>query len=235
MGFLATFCHGASIVYPSDVFDASKVLDSVYAEKCTILLGVPTMFVAELEALKKKSYTINTIRNGITGGSLVPGSLMKQLERKMGCKKMLVVYGMTETSPVTFMTRPDDDDERSIKTLGNILPHTSAKIVDKQGQLVRRGQRGELCISGYTLQKGYLRNEEATEKAMKSDEDGVVWLHTGDECAIDDDGYCIMTGRIKDIIIRGMYLQMSPNRIYTLTTTCQGVRTFILAKLKTVS
>lgn len=203
IGFLSTFTHGTSIIFPSDAFDANQVLDALMSERCTALLGVPTMFLAELEANKKKRYKITTVKTGLAAGSPVPMALMKRLEAEMGITCMLIAYGMTETSPVTLMSSLSDTVEKRTKTIGTIMAHTGAKIVDGEGNVVRRGVRGEICTSGYALQKGYWHNEAKTQEVMKLDEEGIRWMHTGDEGFIDHEGYCTITGRIKDIIIRG--------------------------------
>lgn len=203
IGFLGAFTHGSSIVFPSDHFDAGAVVEAVYREKATALLGVPTMFMAELDVVRNKQYEVKTIRVGLVAGSPVPSSLMEKLKREMGVGDMLIAYGMTETSPVTFISSLDDPLDRRATSLGRVMPHTSAKVINKQGELVKRGKRGEICTSGYALQKGYLNDEAQTQKVIKRDEDGVLWMHTGDECVIDHEGYCYVTGRIKDIIIRG--------------------------------
>lgn len=130
---------------------------------------------------------------------------MNQLREDMGVQKMLIAYGMTETSPVTFITSIEDGDEKGTSTVGRVLPHTGAKVVGKGGEVLRRGERGELCTSGFALQKGYWRNEEKTREVMRVDGDGVLWMHTGDEAFIDEDGYAHITGRIKDLIIRGKF------------------------------
>lgn len=203
MGFLGAFTHGSTIVFPCDQFEPDLVLDAIVREKCTVLYGVPTMFIAELEANKTKQYKINSVRTGLAAGSSVPVALMRQLSHGFGVKNMMIAYGMTETSPVTFITSFSDPEEKRIKTVGKVMPHTAAKVVDREGNIVKRGSPGELCTSGYALQKGYWRNQAKTDEAMKRDEQGQLWMLTGDECVIDDEGYCRVTGRIKDIIIRG--------------------------------
>jgi mevalonyl-CoA ligase len=210
MGFLGAFTHGSTIVFPCDQFDPDQVLDALYANKCTALLGVPTMFIAEIEANKTKRLDISSVRTGLAAGSSVSPTLMNQLEREFGIQGMLIAYGMTETSPVTFITSLQDNVERRTKTVGRVLPHTMAKVIDRQGNILTRGARGELCTSGYALQKGYYNNRVKTDEAMKRDENGILWMYTGDECVIDEEGYCSVTGRIKDIIIRGKYLPLSP-------------------------
>ncbi|KAJ0371548.1 hypothetical protein COL26b_009639 [Colletotrichum chrysophilum] len=199
----AAFSCGSSIIFPSDSFNAQRTIDAIINEKATALLGVPTMFIAELEALKKSGHRISTVRTGLAAGSPVPPPLMESLRKEMQIGGMLIAYGMTETSPVTFITALGDTDDRMFKSLGKVLPHTSAKIVDTNGNIVPRGTRGEICTSGFALQKGYWKDEERTQEVMRRDEDGVTWMHTGDEGFIDDEGYGHITGRIKDLIIRG--------------------------------
>lgn len=207
LGFLASFTHGSSIVFPSDFFDVKKVVNAIMDEDATVLLGVPTMYVAELEVMAKTGQRPRRLRTGLASGSAVSQGLMNHLREKMGVEKMLIAYGMTETSPVTFITSLEDSDEKGTTTVGRVIPHTAAKVVDKKGRILARGERGELCTSGFALQKGYWKNEEKTREAMKRDGDGVLWMHTGDEALLDADGYAHITGRIKDIIIRGPVLQ----------------------------
>ncbi|KAJ5103934.1 acetyl-CoA synthetase-like protein [Penicillium argentinense] len=203
LGFLASYTHGSSIVFPSDFFDVRKVVDAIMIEDATVLLGVPTMYVAELEVMSKTNQRPRRLRTGLASGSVVSRGLMDQLRQKMGVESMLIAYGMTETSPVTFITALNDPLSKATTTVGRIIPHTSAKVIDKNGNLLRRGERGELCTSGFALQKGYWKNQEKTMEVMKPDENGVLWMHTGDEAQLDDDGYAHITGRIKDMIIRG--------------------------------
>ncbi|KAI9925758.1 hypothetical protein ASPWEDRAFT_158213 [Aspergillus wentii DTO 134E9] len=203
MGFLASFTHGSSIIFPSDFFNPAAVVDALIAENATVLLGVPTMYIAEMEVMQKTGQKPTSLRTGLASGSAVSMTLMNTLRGRMGVEKMLIAYGMTETSPVTFITSMDDSDEKRSSTIGKVMPHCAAKIVDKKGDIVDRGVRGEICTSGYVLQKGYWRNEEKTREVMKVDDEGVVWMYTGDEGYIDEEGYGHVTGRIKDIIIRG--------------------------------
>lgn len=206
LGFLSSFSHGSSIVFPSDSYDASAVLDAIAAEGCTALLGVPTMLLAQLDLLKTKPHhEIKTLRVGLAAGSTVPRHLRKRLDAEMGLGKVLVAYGMTETSPVSFMIDYDDPPERMRQGLGKVMPHTTAKVVDAQGRTLPAGHRGELCVSGYSLMKGYLNNPKATGEVMVRDDEGVTWMRTGDECVIDEEGYCEITGRLKDLIIRGAF------------------------------
>lgn len=204
LGFLSSFSHGSSIVFPSDSYDASAVLDAIAAKGCTALLGVPTMLLAQLDLLKTRPHNeIKTLRVGLAAGSTVPRHLRKRLDAEMGLGKVLVAYGMTETSPVSFMIDYDDPLVRMREGLGKVMPHTTAKVVDAQGCTLPVGHRGELCVSGYSLMKGYLNNPKATGEVMVRGDEGVTWMRTGDECVIDVDGYCEITGRLKDLIIRG--------------------------------
>ncbi|KAH7176870.1 hypothetical protein EDB81DRAFT_898353 [Dactylonectria macrodidyma] len=203
LGFMACFTHGSSIILPSDSFDASQVLQSITHESATVLYGVPTMFVAELEIADKIGWAPKTLRLGLSAGSAMPAALGKKLAVKMGLDKVLIGYGMTETSPVTFLTDVEDSLERRLNSIGRIIPHAMGKVIDSSGNILPRGQRGELCTAGFGLQKGYWRNQAKTDEVMKKDKDGVLWMHTGDEVYIDDEGYAYITGRIKDMIIRG--------------------------------
>lgn len=208
IGFLAAFCSGSKIVFPSAAFDVNSTLDSMAEEKATALLGVPAMLLSLLNAQKTSPRRIDTVRTGVAAASPVPPSLMARLESELGIREVLIAYGMTETSPVTFITTPQDDRDSRFNTVGRVLPHTGAKIVNAAGEVVGRGVRGEICTSGFALQKGYWNNEAQTQHVMRKGDDGVVWMHTGDEGFLDDAGYCHVTGRIKDIIIRG---ELSPS------------------------
>ena len=206
MGFLGSFTNGSTIIFPSDQHNATETLEVLVRENCSSLYGVPTMFVATLEANKSRKHKLPFLRKGLAAGSPVPRALMKVLERDMGIKTTLIAYGMTETSPVTSMTAIDDSLDQRMKTVGRVLPHTGLKIVDEQGNVVPRGVRGEICTSGYALQKGYWKNENKTKEVMRRDSNKILWMHTGDEGLLDGDGFCWITGRIKDLIIRGTSL-----------------------------
>ena len=171
------------------------------------------MFIAELDANRLKKRQITSLRTGMAAGAPVPSRVMDRLEKEMNVRGMLIAYGMTETSPVTFMTSMHDTQERRLTTVGTVMPHTGAKILTSNGEIAPRGVRGELCTSGYALQKGYLNNEAKTQEAMRMDDAGVLWMYTGDEGVIDEHGYCSITGRIKDIIIRGQCLPVLTVRI----------------------
>ncbi|KAI1846883.1 hypothetical protein JX265_004853 [Neoarthrinium moseri] len=203
MGLLASFCYGSSIMFPSDNFSAESTIQAVVQHKATALLGVPTMFISELAVVKEKGYELTTIRTGLAAGAMVPSKLMKDIREQMNIEGMLIAYGMTETSPVTFITSIDDSQEKRFTTIGRVFPHTSAKVVNSRGDALPFGQRGEICTSGFALQKGYWKDEERTKQVMRPDENGVIWMHTGDEGFIGSDGYGRITGRIKDLIIRG--------------------------------
>lgn len=220
LGFLSSFFYGSSIVFPSDYFDVAKVVDAIIDEDATVLLGVPTMYVAELEVMAKTGQRPRRLRTGLASGSAVSQNLMNQLREIMGVEKMLIAYGMTETSPVSFITSLDDSDEKGTTTVGRVIPHTAAKVIDEKGNTLARGQQGELCTSGFVLQKGYWKNEEKTKEVMRRDENGVLWMHTGDEAMIDSDGYAHITGRIKDLIIRGTFNSLIQIPKPALTDVC---------------
>jgi mevalonyl-CoA ligase len=203
MGFLPSFTHGSTIVFPSDRFKARQTLDAVEAQKAMALLGVPTMFISELEQMETQPQRITTVRTSLVAGSPVSPSLMDELRAKMNIQGMLIAYGMTETSPVTFITSLGDPDDRMLTSLGRVLPHTAAKIVDTGGNIFAISERGEICTTGFALQKGYYRDDIKTQEAMRLDENGVSWMHTGEEGYLDEEGYGFITGRIKDLIIRG--------------------------------
>ena len=155
MGFLAAFTHSSRVVFPSDQFEPNQVLDALGQEHCTILLGVPTMFIAEMEANATRGYRFESLKRGLAAGAPVPAATMRLLREKMGIEQVQIAYGMTETSPISFMTPLSDNDETRSTTVGKILPHTSAKVIDSKGNILPRGIPGELCDSGYLLQKGY--------------------------------------------------------------------------------
>ncbi|PYI11406.1 acetyl-CoA synthetase-like protein [Aspergillus sclerotiicarbonarius CBS 121057] len=202
-GMLAAVTHGSAVVFPHADFDAAATVDALVAERCTLLHGVPAMLTAVLHYVWQTKAPIRGIRTGIVAGSKVPPTLLVELKKELGYRDIAITYGMTETSPASFMTKASDTREQKLKTVGTLLPHVSAKIVDQHHHVLPRGDRGELCVSGYLLQQGYYRNPEKTREVMIHDKDGVLWMHTGDEAVIDEQGYCHITGRIKDIIIRG--------------------------------
>jgi fatty-acyl-CoA synthase len=199
IGVLGAFTHG-SCLCPVVAFDAKQVLETVHRERCTALYGVPTMFIAELEYPDFKNYDLTSLRTGVMAGALCPEPLMRRVMTEMHLPEITIAYGMTESSPGITMTPRDSSVAQRSQTVGPVLPELEVKIVDPAtGEPRARGERGELCCRGYNVMKGYYNNPEATRAAI--DEDG--WLHTGDEASLDPDGCFRITGRIKDIIIRG--------------------------------
>ena len=197
---LACLSHGATIVLPAAHFDAGAILAAVEEERCTALHGVPTMFVAELADDDFGKYDLSSLRTGIMAGAPCPPKLMRQVIGEMGCEEILIAYGQTEASPVTHITRPTDAFERRVETVGTNLPHQEAKVVDPEtGKTVPFGVQGELCFRGYHVMHGYFEQQDATREAI--DDGG--WLHSGDLGVMDEDGYVRITGRLKDMIIRG--------------------------------
>ncbi|MEC2181353.1 AMP-binding protein [Bacillus spizizenii] len=199
LGVLACVSVGAAMI-PVQEFDPVTVLKMVEKEKCTALHGVPTMFIAELHHPDFDAYDLSTLRTGIMAGSPCPSEVMKAVIEKMGMKDITIAYGQTEASPVITQTRAHDSFLRRVETTGRALPHAEVKIVEPGTcQEVQRGVQGELCTRGYHVMKGYYKDEEATRKAINPD----GWLFTGDLAVMDEDGYCRITGRLKDMLIRG--------------------------------
>ena len=199
MSNLMSVVHGVTMVYPSPGFDPLAVLEAVEAERCTILHGVPTMFIAELEHPDFARFDLSSLRVGLMGGSPCPEELMRKVMTRMHLRDIGIGYGMTETSPVSFQTSLDDPLEIRVATIGRIHPHLEAKVVHPEtGEIVPRGEPGELCVRGYSVMLGYWGEPERTAEAIR---DG--WMHTGDLVTIDDAGYARVVGRIKDMIIRG--------------------------------
>ena len=200
MGNLAATSHGAAMVIPAPGFDPELTLAAVAKERCTSLYGVPTMFIAELAVPDFESYDLTSLRTGIMAGSPCPVEVMKQVIARMGMTEVQIAYGMTETSPVSTQTRADDSVERRVSTVGRVLPHLESKIVDPDtGLTVPRGTPGELCTRGYSVMLGYWEEPAKTAEAI----DSARWMHTGDLGVMDDEGYINITGRIKDMVIRG--------------------------------
>ncbi|MFZ2529789.1 MAG: AMP-binding protein [Rhodococcus sp. (in: high G+C Gram-positive bacteria)] len=200
MGNLACTSHGAAIVFPAPSFDPALTLAAVAEERCTSLYGVPTMFIAELAEPDFDDYDLSSLRTGIMAGSPCPVEVMKQVIDRMGMTEVAICYGMTETSPVSLQTRSDDTIEQRTATVGRVGPHLEVKIVDPvSGLTVPRGEPGELCTRGYSVMLGYWDQPEKTAEAI----DAARWMHTGDIGIMDADGYVSITGRIKDMVIRG--------------------------------
>jgi fatty-acyl-CoA synthase len=199
MGTLAAVATGATMV-PLILFDPLEVLKAVEMEKCTALYGVPTMFIAELNHPEFIKYNLSSLRTGIMAGSPCPTEIMKKVVHDMGAKEITIAYGQTESSPVITQTRPYDSIERRVSTVGSALENVEVKIVDPtSGEVVPNGVQGELCTRGYLVMKGYYKMEDQTRDTI--DTEG--WLHTGDLATMDEEGYIVITGRLKDMIIRG--------------------------------
>jgi fatty-acyl-CoA synthase len=199
LGNLACTTHGATIVIPSPSFEPAAALRAVSEERCTSLLGVPTMFIAELALPDFASYDLSSLRTGIMAGSPCPTEVMRLCINDMHMTEVTICYGMTETSPVSTQTAADDPLDKRVGTVGRVHPHVEVKIIDAAGRLVARGEKGELCTRGYSVMLGYWTEPTMTAQAI--DETG--WMHTGDLATMDEDGYVDIGGRIKDLIIRG--------------------------------
>ena len=198
MGVLGCVSQGAAMVFPGEGFDPRETLDAVSRIRCTALYGVPTMFIAMLELLESDTFDLSRLRTGIMAGASCPIEVMRRVIGEMNMREITICYGMTETSPVSFQSLVDDPLERRVTTVGRIHPHVEAKVVDESGAAVPLGERGELLTRGYAVMKGYWNDEERTREAIS---DG--WMHTGDLAEIDSEGFCVITGRVKDMIIRG--------------------------------
>ncbi|KAL4895478.1 hypothetical protein BDV59DRAFT_155820 [Aspergillus ambiguus] len=227
LGYMATATHGSAIVFPTESFNAKAALTAVQEERCTALYGVPTMFLEELSLLQDgevSSEGFQYLRTGIAAGSSIPAELMKKLHKTLNLTELTICYGMTETSPVSAMTTTDDPIEKRINTVGRLMPHVVAKVVDPadRSQTLPVNVRGELAVSGYLLMKEYWDDPERTAEVMFPDEEGKVWMHTGDEASMSPDGYVTITGRIKDLIIRGGE-NIHPLEIENCLLTCPGV------------
>jgi fatty-acyl-CoA synthase len=197
---LACLTHGSTIVIPAPHFEAGATLAAIQQERCTAVHGVPTMFIEELERPDFRSFDLTSLRTGIMAGAPCPPQLLRRVMEEMGCREILVGYGQTEASPVTHLTRPGDHPQRRIETVGINLPHQEVKVVDpRSGATVPAGEQGEVCFRGYHVMRGYYGQEQATREAI--DEAG--WLHSGDLGVMDGDGYLRITGRLRDMIIRG--------------------------------
>jgi fatty-acyl-CoA synthase len=199
LGNLACTTHGATIVIPNWTFDPAATLEAVTRERCTSLYGVPTMFIAELTLESFKSYDLSSLRTGIMAGSPCPVEVMKRVQSEMHMPEVTICYGMTETSPVSTQSLTNDPLEKRTATVGRVHPHVEIKIVDRDGEIVERGTPGELCTRGYCVMLGYWENPGATAEAI----DAARYMHTGDIATMDEEGYLNISGRIKDMVIRG--------------------------------
>jgi len=199
IGNLGCLTHGAAMVYPSEAFDPLATLETIAAERCTAVYGVPTMFIAEMDHPDFAKFDLTSLRTGMMAGSPCPIEVMKRAFSLMHLYEVAIGYGMTETSPASFASATDDPIKRRVSTVGRILPHVEAKVVDAEGRIVPRGTAGELSTRGYLVMLGNWDDEEKTREAI----DAAGWMHTGDLATIDEEGYCNIVGRIKDMVIRG--------------------------------
>ncbi len=200
MGVIGAFSHGATVIFPAPSFDPEATLRAVEAERATALYGVPTMFIAELGHADFATFDLTSLRTGIMAGSPCPVEVMKRVVSEMHMAEVAIAYGMTETSPVSTMTSMDDDLDRRTSTVGTVMPHVEVKIVDPAtGMELPRNTPGELCTRGYSVMLGYWLEPERTAEAI----DSAGWMHTGDLALMDDEGYVNISGRIKDMVIRG--------------------------------
>ena len=200
IGNLCCTSHGSTMVIPNDSFDPKLTLEVVEKEKCTSLYGVPTMFIATLHELDLKNYDLSSLRTGVMAGAVCPPEVMKRVENQMNMKEVTICYGMTETSPVSTQTKIGTPFEKQIHSVGTIHDHLEIKIINPEtGKIVNRGENGELCTRGYSVMLKYWDNPEATHQVL----DSARWMHTGDLAMMDEEGYIHISGRIKDLIIRG--------------------------------
>jgi fatty-acyl-CoA synthase len=204
IGILAAVTHGAASIIPGPVFNAESTLEAAHHGQATSLLGVPTMFMAELQLLdhlaeKGKNLDLSRLRTGVMAGTSCPTKTMREIIDILGIEEIGICYGMTETSPVNHQTMPDDPVEKRVETVGRVGPHIEVKIVDEEGAPVDRGVQGELLVRGYPVMQGYWDMPEKTGEAIDADN----WMHSGDLATMDADGYVQITGRIKDMVIRG--------------------------------
>ena len=199
LGVLACVASGATMVFPGEGFDAGATLAAVQRHRCTALHGVPTMFIALLAHPQRAQFDVSTLRTGIMAGAPCPVDTMRALVAEMHLSQITIAYGMTETSPVSFQSAVDDPVDKRVGTVGRIHPHVEVKIIDAQGRIVPVGQPGELCTRGYSVMRGYFDEPERTREVL----DDAGWMHTGDLATIDAEGWCNITGRLKDMLIRG--------------------------------
>jgi fatty-acyl-CoA synthase len=200
LGNLACTTHASTMVIPGEAYDPLAVMQTVQDERCTSLYGVPTMFIGELNHPEFRSFDFSTLRTGIMAGAPCPVEVMKKVKTDMHIDGITIMYGMTETSPVSTQSAIGDPLEKQVGTVGRVYPHVEIKVISPEtGEIVRRGETGELCTRGYSVMLGYWNNEEATRQAI----DAARWMHTGDLAIMDEEGYLSIVGRIKDMIIRG--------------------------------
>jgi fatty-acyl-CoA synthase len=219
LGNMTAVVAGAAMVIPAPQFDPLATLEAVEEERCTAVYGVPTMFIAELEHPEFSRFDLRSLRTGIMAGSPCPIEVMKRVVERMHCREITIAYGLTETSPVVTQTTTEDPIELRVTTVGKPLPHTEIKIADTEtGHPVPIGATGELWARGYMVMKGYYKDPDATRRVLDSD----GWLHSGDLAIMDENGYCRITGRVKDMIIRGGE-NIYPREIEEFLYTCPGI------------
>jgi fatty-acyl-CoA synthase len=199
IGNMAALTHGCTMVYPGEGFDPLLTLQTVQDERCTALYGVPTMFIAELDHPEFSRFDLSSLRTGVMAGAPCPIEVMRRVVDRMNMREITICYGMTETSPVSFQSATDDPLERRVSTVGQVHPHTEAKIIDAEGRIVPCGELGELCTRGYSVMLGYWGDDAKTAEVI----DAARWMHTGDLATMDAQGYGNIVGRIKDVVIRG--------------------------------
>jgi fatty-acyl-CoA synthase len=200
LGNLACLAHGATVVLPGESFDAGECLAAIEGERCTSVYGVPTMFIAMLEYPGFDAYDLGSLRTGVMAGAPCPVEVMRRVIDRMHAGEMTICYGMTETSPVSFQSMPDDELELRVATVGHVHPWVEAKVADPvDGSVLPRGREGELCIRGYLVMRGYWELPDETRRTI----DPAGWLRTGDLAVMRDDGSVSIVGRLKDMIIRG--------------------------------
>ena len=199
LGVLCCAAVGATMVFPSETFDAEATLAAIARHKCTALHGVPTMFIAALDHPDFARYDTSSLRTGIMAGAPSPIETMRRVIAQLHMREVTIAYGMTETSPISFQSGIDDSMERRVSTVGRIQPHIEVKIVDATGNVVPIGTAGELCTRGYCVMRGYWEDPERTAESI----DASGWMHSGDLATIDAEGYCNIVGRVKDMLIRG--------------------------------
>lgn len=200
---LAVVTCGSKIVFPSEIFGPKAILHAISEEKCTAIHGVPTMFQEILGIPKPKNFDVSNMRTGIIAGAPVLRPLMERLFEELNMTELTSSYGLTEASPTCFNAYTTDSLHARLNTVGKIMPHARAKVADRQGNPVPIGHRGELCLSGYQVMKGYWKNPPKTAQTLAIYCEGTIWFRTGDEAFFNENGYCTITGRFKDIIIRG--------------------------------
>lgn len=198
MGVLGAVSKGAAMVFPGEAFEPVPTLKALSSERCTAVYGVPTMFVAMLQEMEIQSFDLGSLRTGIMAGAPCPIEVMERVNSQMNMGEVTICYGMTETSPVSFQSFVDDPTDKRCATVGRVHPHLEVKIIDTKGQIVPTGEQGELCTRGYSVMKGYWDDDERSRESIVAG-----WMHTGDLATFDEEGFCTIVGRVKDMIIRG--------------------------------